>query len=381
MQKPSPSILQHPLMGAKLSTLLKALKYYNGSSFRFWPQTALLLASAAARAPFTLIEEQIFKKNRYSGIELIKPVFIVGYWRSGTTHLHNLLGKAPDSGIITPLASGLPGELLTLGTWLEPMLKKVLPETREIDRVAVTPQSPQEDEIPVANLQLLSVFHALYFPRNFRKNFYTGVFFDNVDANQIEEWKNQIQFFLKKIVIHQNKQPLIIKNPVYTTRIKYLLEMWPDARFIHIYRNPFRVYPSAKLYFHKMLSKLALQPFDPAEIESIVLKSYQRMLNQLYRDVSELPENQFTEVRFEDLEKNPIRELERIYSSLELPDWNSAKPATQTYLNQISGYKKNRYNLKKTDIETVQNSWKKYLDKWQYEIPVGSDEEKMKTSI
>lgn len=369
MQKPSPSILQHPLMGAKFSTLLKALKLYNGPSFQFFPHTALLLASALSRTPFRLIEQQLFTKKKYSDIELIKPVFIVGYWRSGTTHLHNLLGRAPGSGIITPLASGLPGELLTLGRWLEPLLKKALPETREIDRVAVTPQSPQEDEIPIANLQLLSVFHALYFPRHFRENFNQGVFFDDVSPNKIEEWKKQVQFFLKKIVIHQEKQPLIIKNPVYTTRMKYLLEIWPDARFIHIYRNPYRVFPSAKQYFRKMLSKLALQPFDPAEIEPVVVESYQRMLDQLYSDAAELQENQFTEVRFEDLEANPIRELERIYSTMELADWESAKDLTQKYLEQVSDYKKNKYDLKEKDIETIQNSWRKYLDKWQYDIP------------
>ncbi|HMB98753.1 MAG TPA: sulfotransferase [Balneolaceae bacterium] len=370
MQKPSPSILQHPLMGAKFSTLLKTFKLYNGPSFHFLPHFALLLGSAISRTPFRLIEQQLLKKKRYSEIALIKPVFIVGFWRSGTTHLHNLLGRAPGSGIITPLASGLPGELLTLGTWLEPLLKKALPETREIDRVAVTPKSPQEDEIPVANLQLLSVFHALYFPGCFRKNFNQGVFFDNVSPKQIEEWKEQVQFFLKKIVIHQDKQPLIIKNPVYTTRMKYILEMWPDARFIHIYRNPYRVFPSAKQYFQKMLSKLALQPYDPAEIEPVVVASYLRMLDQLYDDASGLPKNQFTEVRFEDLEANPIPELQRIYSLLELSDWNTAKYPTQNYLNQISDYKKNKYDLKKKDIETVQNRWKKYLDKWQYDIPV-----------
>lgn len=353
-----------------MSTLLKTLKFYKGSAIRFWPHTALLLASAVTRMPFTLIEKQIFKKNKYSETELIKPVFIVGYWRSGTTHLHNLLGKTPGSGIITPLASGLPGELLTLGTWLEPLLKRALPETREIDRVAVTPQSPQEDEIPVANLQLLSVFHALYFPRRFRENFNRGVFFDNVPVNQIEEWKSQVQYFLKKIAIHQQKQPLIIKNPVYTTRMKYILEMWPDARFIHIYRNPYRVFPSAKQYFRTMLSKLALQPFDPGEIEPIVVESYLRMLDHLYNESSGLQQNQFTEVRFEDLEENPIQELEHIYSALELSGWNSAKPAIQNYLGQISDYKKNKYDLKKKDIETVQSSWKKYLDKWQYDIPV-----------
>jgi len=369
MQKPVPEILQHPLMGANFSTLLDAFQTYHGVPVRYWPHAALLLASAVFRSPFTVLENRLFRKNINPKNKLIKPLFIVGYWRSGTTHLHNLLGKAPDAGIITPLASGLPGELLTLGTWLEPLLNKALPENREIDRVAVTPESPQEDEIPVANLQLLSVFHALYFPRNFRENFNKGVFFDHVSKDQIDEWKKQVQFFLNKIVLHQKKQPLIVKNPVYTSRIKILLDIWPDARFIHIYRNPYRVFPSANQYFCRMLSKLALQPFEPKKIEPIVIDSYQRMLDQLYADVPGIPENQFMEIRFEELEANPIRELEQVYSRLELLDWKSAKSVTEDYLNRISGYKKNKYHLKEQDIETVKKNWSKYVDKWHYTIP------------
>ena len=67
-------------------------------------------------------------------------------------------------GVITPLASGLPGELLTLATWLRPLLERALPRDRGLDAVAVSPGSPQEDEIPMASLQPLSAYHAFYLP-------------------------------------------------------------------------------------------------------------------------------------------------------------------------------------------------------------------------
>jgi len=65
------------------------------------------------------------------------PVFIVGVHRSGTTHLGNLLAASGQFGYVSPIAAGLPWELLTLGTWLRPPLEKTIPEDRLIDRVRV----------------------------------------------------------------------------------------------------------------------------------------------------------------------------------------------------------------------------------------------------
>ena len=151
----------HPLMGADPKTLLGALIRNDGASLKCVPQALAFLGASIAR----------------SESDIKTPVFIVGHWRSGTTHLHNLMGCSREFGIISPLAAGLPWETLTLGAWLRPLLEKALPEDRGVDQVAVTGGSPQEDEIPVANMQPYSVFHALYFPGKFEKNFAEGVFF------------------------------------------------------------------------------------------------------------------------------------------------------------------------------------------------------------
>ena len=52
------------------------------------------------------------------------PIFLLGHWRSGTTHLYNLLGQG-DFAYVDPIAAGLPWEFLTLGRWLRPLLALV----------------------------------------------------------------------------------------------------------------------------------------------------------------------------------------------------------------------------------------------------------------
>ena len=49
--------------------------------------------------------------------------------------------------------------MLTLGRWLEPLLLKTLPSERFIDNVPVMPDSPQEDEIALANMTEPSFYH------------------------------------------------------------------------------------------------------------------------------------------------------------------------------------------------------------------------------
>ena len=103
------------------------------------------MGSALCRVPFRLMDQVTLHRRRDLLADMSDPVFIIGHWRSGTTHLHNLLSLSPVFGHISPLASGLPDEILTLGTWLRSLLEKALPEDRHVDRVRVTPDSPQED--------------------------------------------------------------------------------------------------------------------------------------------------------------------------------------------------------------------------------------------
>lgn len=363
-----PTLSEHPLMGAQLKTLLAALKKYGGVSGFAFGHLLAFFGSALARSPFHMLEQWKLR-NMDPLNELLAPVFIVGYWRSGTTHLHNLLGQNPEFGIITPLASGLPGELLTLATWLEPLLERGLPEDRGVDGVAVTPESPQEDEIPLANMQCMSVFHALYFGQHFKENFNYGVFGDGASQTEVEAWRQQMIYFLAKVAMHQQKQPLLIKNPVYTARIDQLLEIWPEAKFIHIYRNPYTVYHSTLHYYRKMLRMLSLQKYSRKEIEPVILSSYPRMLNKLYNDTKSLPKEQFQEVKYEELDARPMPVLEQLYSALELPSWEHAQSSTSRYLNKISGYKKNPHHYQPNLKHLIDQNWGEFIEKWDYSFP------------
>jgi hypothetical protein len=356
--------LFHPLCGSNPPTLLKLFLDNGLPSRDRYPQAALALAVSLARWPFSTVEQAVFALSPKK--QMPDPIFIVGYWRSGTTYLHNVMAQCPDFGYITPLATGMPWDILGIVRSLEPLLEQALPQDRYVDNVAVTPTSPQEDSIPLATMGAASYYHGMYFPQRFETHFRREVFGEGED--HIEQWKRLHHYLLRKVSVHQGHRPLLIKNPVYTGYVRHLRSLWPQAKFIHIYRNPYRVFPSARHYFTRLLPELALQDYGDLPIDELVLESYPFLLDTLKTDTADLPSNQFAEVRFEDLQSNPLPELQRLFEQLELPDFETARPDFETYLAGLKDYRQNQYNLDAKTIQIIETHWGSYIQSWGYSL-------------
>ena len=364
------SSLFHPLCGSNLSTLAQLLTSNGFVSLQRLPQAGIALAFTLLRWPFSTLERVAMDLTREGRSPIEAPVFIVGYWRTGTTHLHNVLSQSGKFGYISPLATGLPWDILGIVRTLEPLLELALPSDRYVDNVAVQPDSPQEDSIALASMAPMSYYHGLYFPQHFKRHFNRGVFFEGCDAREIDQWRRWHVHLLEKVSIHQGGKQLLIKNPVYTGHISKLRAIWPEAKFIHIYRNPYVVFPSTRHFFTRLLPELALQRVDPVQIEALIedliLDSYPSMMTALLSDSANLPADSFVDIRFEDLETNPLREIEKIYQTLELPGFTQARPRFEDYLTRIQGYRKNRYSFDSEMIQLVEANWAPFIKRWGY---------------
>ncbi len=88
--------MKHPLLGADPLTLTRVFARSGWPARAALPIAAGAVGSAVGRLPFTLAERGWTALRARPAAAA--PVFIVGHWRSGTTHLYNLLSQDPRFG-------------------------------------------------------------------------------------------------------------------------------------------------------------------------------------------------------------------------------------------------------------------------------------------
>lgn len=361
--------MAHPLCGANLGTLA-AVTRRAGLPARIGSGAMIGLA-VLARWPFSTAERLAIAPRLPPADAMPPPVFILGHWRSGTTHLYNIMVKSGAWGFVPPVATGLPWDLFGIARVFNPLLERALPKHRYIDKIPVHPDSPQEDEIAIANMSELSFYHGIYFPRAFSDFVRRGLFFDGCSEAEIAKWRQTFVYFLRKLYLHQKKKRLLIKNPVYTARLAMLTEMFPNARFIHIHRNPYEVFLSMRNFYAKLLGEFALQGYQHVDIDETILGVYDRMMRSIERDSANLPADRFVELRYGDLDRDPLGAVEKVYASLSLPGFENARPHFEAYLASVQSFEKNRFAYAEEAAAKVERRLGYFLRKWAYGRPGG----------
>ncbi|MEL6336702.1 MAG: sulfotransferase [Pseudomonadota bacterium] len=355
--------MAHPLSGADLATLTAAVQDGGGVDDR---RAILAIAGAAlGRAPFTLAERLIsLPAPDVDG----PPLFVLGHWRSGTTHLYNLLA-AGGWGYVPPVAVGMPHEIFTLARLIRPLLERQLPETRYIDNIPVTPTAPQEDEIAIANMSPLSFYHGLYFPRRFDALIDRGVFLDGIDEAGVARWQATFRRFVAKIAKQQGRR-LAIKNPVYTARPAMLAAMFPGAKFIHIHRDPLDVFLSMRNFYARLLEVMALQTVpEDLDVDATILRVYDRMMATLTTETAQWQAPDWVELPYTLLDQQPLEALGLIYETLALPGYDTARPGFERHLEGVKSYAKNRFAPEPALAAKLDGAWGRWFDHFGYARP------------
>ena len=186
---------------------------------------------------------------------------------------------------------------------------------------------------------------------------------------EIERWKQTYRYLLQKVAVANHGKQLLLKNPAHSGRLPTILKMFPNARFIHVYRNPFVVLASTLKLMERFLHLLALQRHDWESVREACLVRYQLLMERLLRDKALIPANQLFEVSHEEMTSRPMEVLGKIYSHLCLTGFETAQAPLQAYVDSLAHYETNRYSF---DADTVAQ-WMPFLkaaiDRWGYEPP------------
>lgn len=210
-----------------------------------------------------------------------------------------------------------------------------------MDNMEWTMQSPQEDEFALCITTFKSPCMGWFFPER-RDHYDRYLTFRDVGKPEVDEWKAGLVAFLKRLT-WKLKRPLVLKSPPHTCRIKLLLEIFPQAKFVHIHRDPYAVFLSTRYMLAVNFGLHCLQHPRLHDLDEWILQQYRKMHDVFFEERSLIPAGNYYEVCFEELEQDPVGEVERIYDALSLPDFSQTKSEVQRYADSINGFQKNQF--------------------------------------
>jgi hypothetical protein len=300
------------------------------------------------------------------------PLFVLGHWRSGTTLLHELLTLDRKFTFPNLYQCLFPGHFLLTERVATTLTGWAVPRTRPMDTMAAAWHRPQEDELALCVRTLVSPYMMLAFQGD-RSRY--DRYFDLTDVTPDERarWIREFTLFLKKLTIRDNK-PIVVKSPSHTYRVPLLLELFPQAKFVYIARNPYAVYSSSMHLRRTIFEENALGEPNYDGIEHDMMLTYENCIARYEATKSLIPSGQLHELKFEDLEVDPLGEMQRVYQQLNLPGWDAVEPAIRQRLPAHTNYRKNRFQLDAETARMVHARWHRSFELYGYDSRVSSDE-------
>jgi hypothetical protein len=377
-------LFEHPFIFGSFRSWLKVLWANRGIERKFIPRVLFVTLVSLSTSPLRIYESLRFGRTVRRTAVHPSPIFIIGHWRSGTTHLHNILVRDKNLGCVSMWQAFAPGLCLiderVLKNPFNRVAKKMHP-TREIDNIPLSLDNPEEEDLAIANMSPYSYLHMYSFPRRATYFFERYVtYFDNLPESIISQWRGIYLTILRKATLKAGGKQLVIKNCADSARIKPLLELFPNAKFIHIYRNPYNIFRSTQHLYRVVMERAQLQEVGQNEHENWVLLFYSQLMQKLLADKALIPAGNLVEVKYEDLDKEPIAQLRKIYETLGLPGFAEAEPAFRAYLDSIAGYQKLAHKTLDDDaITKINRNWQFAFDALGYKLIEPAGKEKSTT--
>jgi hypothetical protein len=305
------------------------------------PMAIDITLCAAMNSLFGFVQRLVYARAISRTAITNPPVFVIGHWRTGTTWLHEMLGRDPNFVAPTTYECLVPSHaLLTAPIWALSRFRA--PKIRPMDGMAVDYDRPQEDEFAMMNLGAGSFLETFAFPNHRPINADT-IGLDELDARQRRRWIATRLRFLQQVLYRGQRAArrggakphglrLVLKTPQDTARLALLNSVFPGACFIHLVRDPEDIFASTMKLWRSMAETQALHRADwngrpgTPSLDEFVLGTFERLYRNFQSQRRALSPSQIIDIRYEDLTRDPVKTLERIYTHF---GWDKP-PAIQT---------------------------------------------------
>ncbi len=259
--------------------------------------------------PFRYFEHLYFYIKQKK-ISVRTPIFIIGHWRSGTTFLqHALLSHSNLKGLSIYNAV-FPLTFITTN-WLKKPLNKfssLLSLENKFQRKPLVWEDYEEDDL--ALLMMLSK-HSYYWKKIFGINY-------DFNSFDYKQWRYDYMYLLKKLSHQDPSKTLLLKSPPNTMRIKHILSVFPNAKFIYIKRDKDDVYQSMQFLWEVNQKHYSFMSMSQKEVSKEVEETYQLFEEGYNHHKKMIPQANLQEVSFEKLIKTTQVEIQEMWNNLGL---------------------------------------------------------------
>lgn len=354
-------------MGADLRSWLRQLRT---AGFRVdWsriPLAAWITLHCACCSLLGLLQRFVLGRRIAATPLHPEPVFILGHWRSGTTMLHQLLTLDPRHVAPSAWECFAPHVSALLGSWFPRVFFALVPRERPQDGQPFQWDEPQEEEFALCNLGQPSPYSIFAFPTSRRTAAALRATLE-LSPRQQAEWEAGWTQFLRQTAWRRPGR-LILKSPPHSCRIEAILMVFPQARFVHLVRDPVEVFRSTERLWQTVCELQSVQRPQNEDLTDFVMESIDYVNMRLEHDARRVAPERWITIRFEDLMAAPMAQIQNLYEQWGLGNFEEMRPRIVEYLAVQKRTHKNNYReLTPQERGRLVSHWSTFRSRHRYE--------------
>ena len=308
--------------------------------------------------------------KRYPEIEqeqIVRPIFVVGQGRSGTSFLINLLAANPDNGALLEWEAMFPCPPPERATYrTDPRIEQADKIIRQWVRVTPTLAATHEfaGNLPLECMQVLAL--------SFRSHSW---FVAVGQATTYEAWialqdmTPALQYHQRVLKLLQWKNPRkhwVLKDPMHLYRMDQMLKFYPDASFVWPHRDPVRALASTISMIGTIQWGRSDYPFKGASFEHMLdpnmsAAGLNYVIDQL--ESGAVPQQQIYQMQYRNLVGDTMTEMAAMYAHLGLELSEQGRRGMAQYLaeNPRDARPAHKFNIGSDDVvQRARQAYQRY---------------------
>lgn len=340
-----------------LLVFIKQSVLLGGISLRKLPLFILYVFKFVLGEPLRLIELLLFERRIQHHVLMEDPIFVLGHWRSGTSHLQQVLSEDPAHVSLNLFQMLNPDHFLWTERWLLPFLNRLI----KLFGIRYAFQRRALDlrlcgELDTALCSIGSTQGYTWghlFPKKYRSWMNTRLF----EASSVQELSDY-DYLIRKLSYKSRNKRVVVKSPGDTARISALLKLYPKAKFVYISRSSYATYGSTCYLWSAIQRENSLHLLSAFEISTHVIWTLPKLM-KAYEDMkSQIPTENRCEINFEDLHAHPDETMRSVYDRLSIGTYPVAE--FKTFFAKNRTHRPETYVNDEQFILTLKNAWGNY---------------------